>query len=223
MRRAAFRWWLRLRYLVWQRHRHDRLSLETCASIPLVVLPGVFNPTLFRTSDLIVGLLRQGLVPEDSEILDLGSGSGILAIAAARHAQRVVAVDSNPQAVRCARTNAVLNQVEDRVEVREGDLFGPVAGERFDLVLCNPPFYRGLPRTPLERAFRSDDFAERFAAGLQRHLSADGFALMVLSSDGDEAGFLRAFEAAGLTAEPVLERDLISETVRVYRIANRQR
>jgi release factor glutamine methyltransferase len=223
MRRVAYRLWLRLRFLLWQRHRHDRLRLENCAGIPIVVLPGVFNPALFRTSDLVADVLQRNPVPDGSQVLDLGSGSGILAVVAARRAHRVVAVDSNPQAVRCTRINALLNGVERRVEVREGDLFEPVADERFDLVLCNPPFYRGLPRNQLESAFRSDDFAERFATGIERHLSADGCALVVLSSDGDEAGFLSAFEAAGLPAEPVLERDLISETVRVYRIAGRQR
>ncbi len=62
------------------------------------------------------------------------------------YARRVVAVDINPAAVRCAQINALLNQLEQRIEVRRGDLFAPVAGERFDLVLFNPPFLRGAPR-----------------------------------------------------------------------------
>ena len=76
-------------------------------------------------------------------VLDMGTGSGIAAIAAARRGARVVAVDISTEAVRCARINVLLNRVDDRVEIRCGDLFEPVQGERFDLVLFNPPFYAG--------------------------------------------------------------------------------
>jgi len=71
--------------------------------------------------------------------LDLGTGSGILAFLAAAHSDRVVAVDSNRRAVAMAAFNARMNGL-DHVACREGDLFEPVRGERFDLVLSNPPF-----------------------------------------------------------------------------------
>ena len=81
----------------------------------------------------------------------MGTGSGVCAVFAARHAHRVVAVDINPGAVRCAALNALLNHVEARIEVRQGDLFAPVARERFDLVLFNPPFFVGAQRTRATR------------------------------------------------------------------------
>ena len=62
----------------------------------------------------------------------MGTGSGVGAVFAAQWARRVVAVDINPAAVRCARINALLNHVEDRVDVVEGDLFEPIGGQRFD-------------------------------------------------------------------------------------------
>jgi SAM-dependent methyltransferase len=71
--------------------------------------------------------------------LDLGTGSGFQAFLAAQHSERVVATDRNPRAAEMASFNARLNGL-DRVEVREGDLFEPVAGETFDLVVSNPPF-----------------------------------------------------------------------------------
>lgn len=218
MKGALWRLVLRARYALWQHRRHDRLVLEHGLGFPLLVLPGVFNPTLFRTSRVLVDLLRQRPIPQDAAVLDVGTGSGALAIAAAQTAGRVVAVDVNPAAVTCARINALLNGVEDRVQVRHGDLFEAVADERFDAVLCNPPFYRGRATTQLERAFRSPDFGARFAEGLSAHLTENGYALVVLSSDGDELGFTTAFHGAGLAAQAVDERDLISETVRVYRV-----
>lgn len=71
--------------------------------------------------------------------LDLGTGCGLLAFLAARHSQRVVAVDRNPRAVHFTAFNARLNDLSN-VDCRVGDLFEPVQGERFDLVVSNPPF-----------------------------------------------------------------------------------
>ena len=72
--------------------------------------------------------------------LDLGTGCGVQALHLARHSQRVVATDVNARALALARFNAVLNDVDDVVEVRDGSFFEPVRGERFDLIATNPPF-----------------------------------------------------------------------------------
>ncbi len=74
-----------------------------------------------------------------SSTLDLGTGCGFQAFLAARHSAGVSAVDRNPRAVRLAAFNARLNNLSN-VECLEGDLFEPVRGRRFDLVVSNPPF-----------------------------------------------------------------------------------
>jgi len=209
---------LRLKFVVLQRHRHDREVVEEIGGLSILVRPGVFNPALFRVTPVFLGWLGEGLVPAGSRVLDLGTGTGVLAIAAASSAARVVAADSNPTAVECARINAATNSVADRVEARLGDLFEPVAGERFDLVLCNPPYFAGRPATALESAFRGGDFARRFAGGLGVHLADVGRALVVLSSTGDEAGFLGAFTEAGLRVEVLRRRNLVSEIVTLYEL-----
>jgi SAM-dependent methyltransferase len=71
--------------------------------------------------------------------LDVGCGGGVQSLLVARHAERVTAVDKNPRALAFARFNARMNKVAN-VEWLEGDLFSPVAGRRFDLVVCNPPY-----------------------------------------------------------------------------------
>ncbi len=72
--------------------------------------------------------------------LDLGTGCGVQALHLAAHSGRVVATDVNRRALGVARFNAALNEVGDRVEVRDGSFFEPVRGERFDLIATNPPF-----------------------------------------------------------------------------------
>ncbi|MDT3395172.1 methyltransferase [Streptomyces sp. B1866] len=71
--------------------------------------------------------------------LDLGTGSGVQALHASRHAAQVTATDSNPRALRFARLTLALSGARP-ADLREGSLFEPVAGETFDLIVSNPPF-----------------------------------------------------------------------------------
>jgi HemK-related putative methylase len=215
--RLAWRRWVYWRFRLFQRHRHDRVVVETAAGFPILVLPGVFNPKLFWTGEFLARTLGPHLVPAGSEVLDMGTGSGIGLVAAARWARRVVGVDINPVAVRCARINALLNEVDHRVDAREGDLFEAVPDERFDLVLFNPPYFAGVPDAPLDYAFRGDGVAGRFATGLRGHLRPGGSALVVLSSSGEAAVYLDALEEAGFSVEPIAERRLLGETLVIYR------
>ncbi len=213
--------WKRLlhwNFRLFQRHRYDRLVLEQVAGRSLLVLPEVFNPKLFRSGEILAQTLSPALIPPGSAVLDMGTGSGVGAIFAARWARRVVAVDINPAAARCARINVLLTHLEERIEVRQGDLFAPVRGERFDVVLFNPPYFRGEPQGALDHAWRGTDVVERFAAGLRDHLAEQGHALVILSTDGDTPAFLRAFERAALQVSVVAEHDLRNEILTIYRL-----
>jgi methylase of polypeptide subunit release factors len=173
--------WLAARFRLFERRRHRSLVLEHVGGMPLVVLPDVFNPTLFGSSQFLLSALPAH-VQTGMRVLDMGTGSGIGALGAARLGAQVVAVDILPQAVRCARANALLNGLDDRIDVRHGDLFAPVRHDRFDLVLFNPPYFFGEPREPWETAWRSPDALSRFTQGLTSVLQAGGAALLVLSS-----------------------------------------
>lgn len=85
-------------------------------------------------------LAQLTLRDEVGSALDLGTGCGVQALHLAEHSDRVVATDVNKRALDIARFNTALNGVADRVDVREGSFFAPVAGERFDLITTNPPF-----------------------------------------------------------------------------------
>ncbi len=96
--------------------------------------------------DHVAGLHRPSITLADLTIreparrgLDMGTGFGVQALLMARHTQHVVATDINGRALAFARLNAAMNGVTN-IEFREGSFFEPVAGERFDLVACNPPY-----------------------------------------------------------------------------------
>ena len=148
----------------------------------------------------------------------MGTGCGVCALFAARHARRVVAVDISAAAVRCTRLNAALNHLEDRVDVRHGDLFEPLAGERFDLVLFNPPFLLGAPKDDRDAAWRSNDAARRFAAGLGEHLEPSGAALVLLSSFGDACALFESeLRSHGFQLEVFARRRFVNETLTILR------
>lgn len=209
---------LGLSYRLRGKHRYDDFRLERVHGVPLLVIPSTFNPKVPRTGAFLAGHLATTHACRDAEVLDMGTGSGVCAIFAAREARRVVAVDINPAAVRCARINALVNHLEEHIDLRQGDLFAPVPGERFDLVLFNPPFLRGAANDDRDRAWRSPDVAERFAAGLRGHLRPGGAALVVLSTFGDAGMFLAAFRAHGFTSSLLTERRFINERLAVFKV-----
>lgn len=188
--------------------------------MPLVVTPGVLNPRLMRTGAFFASRLHAELLTPGSEVLDMGSGSGVCAICAARHGARVVAVDINSEAVRCTRVNALLNGVEDRVEALQGDLFAPVAGRHFDVVLFNPPFEHGIPRDDADRAWRSVDVPERFAAGLPGHLKPSGFALLLLSTYGDCERFVHELRMRPLAITVFAQNHLVNERLTILKLTH---
>jgi release factor glutamine methyltransferase len=205
-------------YRLTGKHRYDDFRMERVGGAPFIVTPSVFNPKVPRTGEFLASQIAPPLVARDCEVLDMGTGSGVCAVIAARYARRVVAVDINRAAVRCAGINALLNNVEHRIDVRHGDLFAPVTGERFDLILFNPPFVKGAPRDDRDRAWRSSDVAERFAAGLAAHLKPGGAALVLLSSFGDGQVFLDEFSRQGLQLSVLAERRFVNERLTVFRL-----
>ena len=112
--------------------------------------------------------------------LDLGTGCGVLAILAAAHSGHVVATDLNPRTRDFCEFNASLNGVEN-VEFREGSGFEPVRGERFDLILTNPPFFV----TPKVRRVLSDSgreldgFCRALVQESPAHLNEGGYCQML--------------------------------------------
>jgi len=136
-------------------------------------------------------LLRDATVPiEGGTTLDLCTGSGIQALAASAHAARVVAVDISRRAAGVTEMNLALNHVTN-VETRVGNLYRPVAGERFDTVIANPPFVASPYRTG--PAYHSGGptgarVLSRIATGLSAALAPGGrfFAVSHLALRGRE-------------------------------------
>src|SRR4051794_20720522 len=204
----------------------------------LMTLPGVFRP---RPDSWMLARQLCARLPAQARVLDLCTGSGLIAVAAARHrAAEATAIDVSRRAVLtarinarpaarprpgapratgvprgavvAARTNPRLNGV--RVRGLRGDLFAPVAGERFDAIVSNPPYLPAaddtLPDRGPARAWDAGTdgriLLDRICAQAAGHLEPGGFVLVVHSSIIGVEPTVRALEATGLRADVVERR-----------------
>jgi release factor glutamine methyltransferase len=173
--------------------------------VRLFTLPGVFRPR--PDSWMLVRALQAERLRPGSRVLDVCTGSGLLAIAAALDGAHATAVDISRRAVWCAALNARLNGV--RVRALRGDLLAPVRGERFDAIVSNPPYLPAdddaLPtRGPLRAWEAGRDgraFLDRLCAQASAHLLPGGVLLVVHSSLCDTEATLGALRAHGLRAD----------------------
>ncbi len=216
--RAAFRGLIKRRvdgwpvaYLVGSREFY-LLPFEVS---PAVLIPRPDTETLVTES---LGVIKRMVAPT---VLDLGTGSGCIAVCLAHHKKeaRITAVDISPDALDVARGNAIRNGVADRITFLQGDLFGPVpAGAVFDVVVSNPPYVTPgelaelapdvrdhEPRLALDGGTDGLAFYRRIASGVGAVLKPGGSLLVEIGSTQDEA--VRAI----LSANPDLE---LGKTVR---------
>ena len=113
-------------------------------------------------------------------VLDLGAGCGIQAMLASTHSRHVTASDRNPRAVRFSRFNAAINGLENMI-CMEGDLFAPVAGNRFDLIVTNPPFVISPESRYIYRdsGLPTDQICQKIIREASRYLTEGGFCQML--------------------------------------------
>jgi methylase of polypeptide subunit release factors len=124
--------------------------------------------------------------------LDVATGCGIQALLTAPHAEHVVATDVNERALAFAEFNAALNGI-DNVEFRPGSFFEPAAGERFGLVVCNPPYVIS-PETELvfrDSGLPGDTVSAELVAELPAYLEEDAFGTILVSWAAGEDPTLR--------------------------------
>ncbi|MFF9773269.1 HemK2/MTQ2 family protein methyltransferase [Streptomyces sp. NPDC013978] len=182
------------------------LTLMSTSTL-LFTPPGVYAPQ-WDTELLVRALCRED-VDASTEVLDLGTGSGAVALQAARLGARVTAVDISRLAVFTARVNALL--ARRRVRVRHGDLTTAVAGRAYDLVISNPPYVpspadrmpRGGPARAWEAGRDGRVFVDRLCAAAPGMLRPGGALLVVHSGLCGTDATLRGLDQGGLRASVV--------------------
>ena len=191
-------------------------------SLPFWVTPAVLVPRADTETLVETVLARGGAVttpPGQGRLLDLCTGSGAIAISLLHQLPGLTAVatDLSVDALALAARNAERNAVSARLELRHGDLWAPVAGERFDLVVSNPPYIasaviatlaaevRAEPRMALDGGADGLAFYDRIVAQAAQHLVPGGLLALEHGFDQAEAVSSRLRAAGFVEVETVMD------------------
>lgn len=191
----------------------------------LTVRPTVFHPRYFISSERFAEFISR-LDLTGKRVIDIGTGSGILALAAARAgARHVIATDINPNAALNSGDNARQNGLGGRVTAVCCDLLSALAPRpMFDVILSSPPKHAGEPRDLADRGWHAGphyrDVAALFDQSRER-LNPGGRLYVMVSSDSDLALFGHLIDQAGFQARIVYEHSILIKSFIIYELEAR--
>ncbi len=161
----------------------SRPRLFRQGDLKLTIAPGVFHPGFFFSTQFLLDYLKR-IDVQGLRLLELGAGSGLIALSMAGAGAQVLASDINPTAVEHLRRNARENQIP--LTVIESDLFRDIPPQVFDLVAVNPPYYPRTPRSAAEYAWYCGaelEYFRRLFPEMHPYLRPSSRVIMVLSED----------------------------------------
>jgi len=163
-----------------------------------------FAPVPYQFNLLAQAVQRE--LRDTDSVLDMGTGSGIQAILAGSKAKHVLAVDVNPEAVKCATRNVRMNEVASRVKVMQSDLYARVRG-RFSLIMFDPPFRWTAPRDLWERSTADEGYAtlRGFLLESRKHLTKNGRIILGFGTSGDFAYLKHLIRANGYRRKQLMK------------------
>jgi release factor glutamine methyltransferase len=202
--------------------KREKTRTVRSAGFSLLIPPTVFHPRFFISSECFAKFI-DGLDVTGKCVADVGTGSGILALAAARAgAKIVIAADINANAALAARENARPNGFAGHVVALCCDLLSAIMPQPFfDIILSSPPKHAGEPRDLADAGWHAGadyrSVASLFDLARDR-LKPAGRMYVVVSSDSDLDLFGRLISHAGFRAKLVLEHSILIESFIIYEL-----
>jgi methylase of polypeptide subunit release factors len=198
------------------------VRISRAGGFRLIVRPTVFHPRYFIASEYFSSLVAE-IDLTGLRVADIGTGTGIIALTAARAGARMVlAIDINPNAALSARENAAENGLSDRVSAICGDLLSALApSTQFDVILANPPIFAKEPLDLADRAWHAGPGYRDIAALFEQaraHLAPGGRFYIMLSSDSDLDLMNQLIAQARFRARVVAKRSLVIESLIMFEL-----
>ena len=166
-------------------HKRKKPCLINFLGKKILICPGVFDPRTVTTKFFIKNMQ----IKHKSKVLDLGTGTGVIAIFAANKAKKVIAVDKSKAAINCAKRNAKINNINNITFVKS-NLFEKVR-EKFDVILFQPPYIKGKAEKEIDKTFIENNTVKRFLHVARRYLRKRGYIIMSYSTLGDLKNMLK--------------------------------
>lgn len=176
--------------------------------ISITVFPGVFHPGFFYSTKFILEYLQQ-LPLAGKTLLELGCGSGLISIHAAKAGANVTSSDLSNAAIENTKHNAALNNV--KLQVLHSDLFENVSGD-FDYIVINPPYYANDPATEEELAWncgKNFEYFQKLFTQLPNHITKTSTVIMVLTKGCDLQSIFSIASKAGFSFELLAEKNVL--------------
>lgn len=170
----------------------SKTRLYTYKGIALEIPSQVFHPGFFSSTKLLLKYISNQQL-HGKKVLELGAGSGLLSIYAAKKRASVMATDINPVAIEYLSKNAHRNKVE--IKIIQSDLFENIHVQEFDLMLINPPYYKKKPLSHKDYAWycgENGEYFQRLFSELDRYIHSSSQVLMVLC-DGCDLEMIKNF------------------------------
>ena len=153
--------------------------------VKLIIPPEVFHPGFFFSTKLLLKYVDKYPLKEKT-FLELGAGSGLIAISAAKKGANVTATDINPMAVKFLKKNCESNNVY--MNIIHSDLFQNIIFRHFDFIAINPPYYKKQPGTYKDYSWYCGENGEYFHSlfgSLADYMHPDSIVLMILCEGCD--------------------------------------
>lgn len=186
------------------------------------VYPSVFNPKTYIASEIFANFITVSDNLKDKNVLDMGCGSGVLSVFALSKGANVTSVDVNPVSVKCSEENIMLNGFSDRSVVIVSNLFANIQkGEKFDVILFNPPYYKGEPKNDFEKGFyggKNLEVLQAFLISAKQFLTETGVIYMILSDDADLQMIKQISEKSGFKLIIENTKKKYFETFYIYKM-----
>ncbi len=187
------------------------------------------HPEVYDPAEDSFLLLESIKINSQNNILELGTGCGLIALECARRGANVICTDINPFAIQLTRRNIERNRhrLKGHIEIRQGDLFSVLKQkELFHVIIFNPPY---LPTTKKEKVGGWFDTAtdgggtglkvtQRFLQGLHTHLLPNGYAYFIFSSLSSRSTLERYLKHQRLSAEIIARQRYGDEELDAYRV-----
>ncbi len=196
----------------------SKTRVHKWGGIKLEIPPQVFHPGFFSSTQLLLQHIS-GLSLKNKNFLELGAGSGLIAIQAAKKGALVTATDINPVAIDYLYSNSALNNVI--LEIIQSNLFAGIPGGIFDIIAINPPYYKKQPVTLQDYAWFCGEYGEYFSglfSQLAGYIHDKTETIMVLCEGCDIAMIETAADRNGFELQLMLTKQNMLEKNFIYKI-----